>query len=1045
MKRILLGCLTAVFMLASSELWAQERTVSGTVTSTEDGTGLPGVNIVVKGTTIGTVTDSNGKYTLSIPTSGGVLVFTFIGLKSEEIEIGERSIVDISLALDVTQLSEVVVTALGIEKSAKSIGYSVSKVKNEELTAGRAINVATALSGKVAGLQINTVNNGVNPTARVTLRGNRSLTGNNQALVVIDGVQSTTDQLNYLNPNDIENVSVLKGANAAALYGADASNGALIVTTKKGTNATPQITFSNTTYWESISFLPKFQEGFGAGTESFSRVYIPFENQSYGPAYTGEQVIMGRQLEDGSYQMTDYSYKKDAKKNSYDVGSTIQNSISLTAGDKVSSYFLSAQNIKTKGIVPGDENERTSLRFNASRTFNKLRTAFNVSYTLRQTDKTTSDFYNNILNTPGQVPVDKYRNWRNYTNADGSLNYANPNNYFNDYFSSPWAAKDMNRQKERYGNLQGSAELAYEFTNWLTATYRVGMTNQTFDFKPTQEKFNYSAFAKASGKYIAQSNIAGASGDYTGYNNKLVQDLILTFKKDFGDFTTTLLAGGNVRDERTKAVGVQANGLVLPGVYNIGNRVGETVGAEFEETKRVVGVYGDLTVGYKDYLFLHASGRRDAYSVLSPANRNTFYPGVDVSFVLSDAVPSLKDNNYISDIKITAAASRVGNVNVGAYSLQTPFNTGGGFPYGSLAGYSYGDTYADPNLKPELTTSYEVGAELGLFDNRVNIEAAYYTQNTIDQTVNIDIATSTGYSRATVNAGELKNYGYEITLKTTPVSTSDGLKWDVNINYADRGTKVVSLYQGLQNLNLSGYYGQTGDASLGQVFVDVGGQYPTIKAVSYLRDPQGRVVVDPATGYPLKDQALKTMGQGNPRYFLGINSILKYKGVSLNILAEFRGGNVVYHGLASTMWFTGVAEATAAYNRERFVFPNSSYKDADGNYVANTSVAVLDGGLGTWDSNLRTVGENFVTSANFWKIRELSLSYEIPKSALSSVKFLKAASIGFVGRNLLMILPKENKYTDPEYALDTSNSIGLNNTLQTPPTRTYGFNVQVTF
>jgi TonB-linked SusC/RagA family outer membrane protein len=1044
MKKILRLCFIAMLLVAGGNAWAQERLITGKVTSAEDGTPIPGVNVVLKGTTSGVLTSVDGEFKINTPLEG-ILVFTFIGLKTQEIPIGARTIIDVHMATDARQLSEVVVTALGIEKSAKSLGYSVGKVKNDELVQGKAINLATALSGKIAGLQINTVNNGINPTTRITLRGSRSLTGNNQALIVIDGTQSTVDVLNYLNPNDIESVSVLKGANAAALYGADASNGALIITTKKGGNQSPSINISNTTYWESISFMPKLQSRFGAGTEAYSRDYIPFENQSYGPEYDGKMVDLGRTLEDGTTQQTPYTYKKNAKLKSYDVGHTVQNSASLTAGDKVSSYFLSAQDVNTTGIVPGDKNRRTAIRFNASRQFEKLKTAFNVGYSLRQTDKTTADFYNNVLNTPGDVPLNEYRNWRNYKNADGSMNYANPNNYFNDYFYNPFMSKDINRQNERYGLLTGNAEASYQLTNWFSALYRVGMTYKSYDYKFHGEKFEYNAYAKGTGKYIAQSNIAGGSGDFVGFENKLVQDFILNFKKDFNSFTTNLIVGSNVREEKSKFVGVIANGLVLPGIYNINNRVGETAGNEFETTTRVQGFYGDFTLGYKDYLFLHASGRRDAYSVLSKANRNTFYPGADVSFVASDAFPSLISNGILSDLKVTASATKVGNVNVGAYALQNTFGTGIGYPYGSLAGYSLGNTYADPNLKPELTTSYEIGAEFGLFENRVNVEAAYYTQQTVDQTVNIDLAGSTGYSRATVNAGTLQNSGLEITLKTTPITTTNGLKWDLNVNFADRNTKVKALYQDLNTINLSNYYNQTSDASLGQIFAEVGQQYPTIKAISYLRDPQGRVVVDQATGYPIKDAALKTFGQANPKYTIGIQSILHFKGFSFNVLAEYRRGGYVFHNLASTMWFTGVAEATAAYGRERFVFPNSSYQNADGTYTANTDITTKDGGLGAWDSNLRTVGENFVTSADFVKLREASLSYDLPKTLFQKMNFVKGVSIGLVGRNLLMFLPKENKYTDPEYALDTSNSVGLNNTLQTPPTRTYGFNVAINF
>jgi len=1050
MKRTLLSsCLAAVLMLVSMAGWAQERTVKGRITSSQDGSGLPGVNVVVKGTTNGTVTDVEGNYTIVAPASG-TLVFSFIGLKSQEVVIGERTVIDVPMDQDVTQLTEVVVTALGIEKSAKSIGYSVAKVKSDELTQAKAFNVSQALTGKVAGLQINNVSSGVNPQTRITLRGNRSFTGNNQALIVIDGVQSSQEALNYLNPSDIDNISVLKGANAAALYGADASNGALIVTTKKGNNITPTLEYSNTTYWEQINFWPKFQERFGSGTEAYSRVYIPFENQSYGPEFDGQPVVLGRPLEDGTIQTTPYSYKKDAKKKSFDVGHTSQNNLSLSGGDANSTYLISLQDVNTTGVVPGDKNRRTGIRVNASRTFNKFKAGFNVMYSLRQTDKTRSDFYNNVLNTPGQVPLNEYRNWRNYTNADGSMNYANPNNYFNDYFFNPFMEKDITRENDRYGYLVGNVDLSYRATDWFTATYRLGVTNESFDYLQTQEQYNYTAFAKASGKYSAQKNIPGYSNEFVGYKNKLVQDIILAFKKNFGPIKADLILGNNVREQRNVGVNANANQLVQPGIYNISNRIGEVTAGQGFSLARVVGYYGDLTLGYNDYLFLHVSGREDTYSVLSKSNRAFFYPGADVSFVASDAIPSLKDNSVLSYAKFTASATKVGNVNVDPYSLQTTFGSGPGFPYGSVAGYSVGDTYADPNLKPEFTKSYEVSGDFAFLDSRISLEAAYYTQETTNQTVSIDIASSTGYKGARVNAGSMKNKGYEISLKATPVSTSSGFRWEVGVIYANRSTEVTSLYGG-GNINLSNLYGLTSDGSLGQVFAQVGSQYPIVKAVAYLRDPQGRVVVDPSSGYPLKDPNLKTFGQGNPKDNLSLSTSLKYKGFNLSALAEYRGGYVVYQGIGATMWFTGVAEATAAYGRERFVFPNSSYLAADGSYVANTSVATKDGGLGAWDSNLRAVGENFITSGEFWKLRELSLSYSVPKAILSNVKFVKSASVGLVGRNLFMWLPKENKYSDPELASTNAdnalsvNAVGLNTTTQTPSTRTYGFNVTLTF
>lgn len=1042
MRKILLSTWLTLLVVAA---FAQQRNVTGKVTSSEDASALPGVNVVLKGSTVGTVTDADGNFSLSIPASDGILIFSFIGLQAKEVAVGDRSVIDVTLASDVTQLSEIVVTALGIEKSAQSVGYAVGKVKNEELIQARAVNVATALSGKVAGLQINTVNNGVDPNTRIVLRGNRSLTGNNQALVVIDGVQAPQEAINYLNPNDIESIAILKGANAAALYGSDASNGALIITTKRGSKGTSEVTIANTTYWESINFMPKFQTRFGAGTEAFSRVFIPFENQSYGPEFDGSLVKIGRELEDGTQEEVPYAYVKDAKKKAFDVGLTTQNDVSFGSSDNTGSYYVSLQRVDTKGIVPGDDNHRTTVRVNGDKQFNRFKAGYSVSYSLKETEKTTANFYNDILNTPASINLTNYRNWRSLKNADGSMNYANPNNYYNDYFFNPYFSKDINRQEDRIGYLIGKVELGYKVADWFNVLYRVGLTNESSSSKNHTEKFEFTSFAKASGKSVAQSNILGSVAAGAGFVNRLNTDLILTFNKKFGDVSTNLLLGNNIKESKRKANRVGASSLVIPGLYNITNRVGEPSASQFEDMHRTVSYYSSLSVGYKDVVTLELTGRNDEVSVLSKQNRSFFYPGAALSFVASDVIPFLKDNSVVNYAKFFASVSKTGNVNVDPYSLQTVYETGGGFPYGSNAGYTLGDTYADPNLQPEFTKAFEVGGEFTFLQDRVGLDLSYYNTETTNQTVQIDIASTTGFTRAMVNAGAIVNNIYEVSLKTTPISTPGGFKVEVNLNYTNIDNEVTDLYGETRSINLSNLYGLTTDTSLGQIFAEIGQQYPLVKATAYKRDPEGRVVVDANTGYPIKNAELKSFGQANPKHILGVQANVRFKGFSLNALGEYRGGNVIYHGLASTMWFTGVAEATGAYGRERFLFPNSSYEDENGNFVANTSILTRDGGLGAWDSNLRNIGENFVTSGAFWKLREASLGYDVPKSALASLRFVKGASVAFVGRNLLTIVPKENKYTDPEFALDNSNAVGLNNNTLTPPTRTYGFNIKLTF
>ena len=1073
MRKLLL-IITVLFFGLGMQTFAQDRQISGKITSSEDGSPLPGVSIAVKGTSKGTTTGADGSYKIAVG-NGASLTFSFVGFSNRTVLVGTQTSINVALANNTAELAEVTVTtALGIQRNAASLGYGATTVKGNELNQAKAINVASALQGKVSGLQISTINNGVNPTNRIILRGNRSLLGNNEALIVIDGTVVPADAINFLNPNDIDDVTVLKGANAAALYGSDASNGALIITTKKGSAGAPKITVSNTTYIEEISFLPKFQDQFGGGTESYSRIYIPFENQSFGPAYTngnvfvkdydhtqlGSSLDLGMPLEDGTYQKTSYSDKKNAKLNSFDKGVSTQTAVSLSVGDKLSSFFISAQQNNVKAVVPGDVKNQTALRMNASHEYGKFRGAFNVGYTMSDINQTTSDFYNTILNTPGQVPLDQYRDWRSYKNADGSLNYANPNNFNNAYFYSPFFNKDINRQTVNNGNLSGNIELSYKATSWLTFLGRVGMNKKDYNGKVFQEKFQYSAYAKSVADFskAKSGDSNGYSFDFNYNDTRINTDFFLTADKKFGDISTTLIAGINNKESSQKFINVAASSLVVPGLYNVNNRVGEPAVAPVngDYKSRLVGVYGDLTLGYKNFLFAHVSARNDWSSLLSASNRSFFYPGGDISFVLTEAVPSMKDLTFLDFAKLRVSATKVGGINVGPYALQTTFGTGN-FPYGSLAGYSVGNRLPDPNLTPEFTNSYEIGGEFGFLKNRVNLEVAYYTQKTTGQTVAISTSQATGYNSALINAGTIQNSGFELDLKTTPVRLANGLTWNFNINFSQVDNKVLELYQGIPELNLSNYYGLTSDASLGQIFATVGQQYPTVKALAYKRDEQGRVIVNAQTGYPSLAAELKTVGQTNAKYRLGLTTSLKYKGIGLNAVAEYRAGNFIYHGLGSTSWFTGVAYATGVYGRERFVFPNSSIANPDGTYSPNTNITINDGGTGGWDSNLRNFGENFVTSAAFWKLRELAISYELPKGILSQTKFIKSASFGLVGRNLITLLPKENVYTDPEFSNsqndnanvnnvgNSGNSVGLNSNGQTPPTRTYGFTVNLGF
>lgn len=1036
MKKILLVCFLFVSALT---VLAQEKVFTGKVISATDGSPLPGVNVILKGTGIGSVTNADGSFSISVPQSGAVLMFSFIGLKAQEVDVTGKASMDVRMEDDATQLSEVVVTGLGWQQESRTLGYAVAKVEKELINQANAMNVFTGLSGKVAGLQIRTTNNGINPATRVTLRGNRSLTGNNQALVVLDGIVVPNNTLNSINNNDIENVTILKGASAAAIYGSDATNGVLLITLKKGTQKTPEISFSHTTQFEKLAYMPKFQSGWGPGTNPYSRGYISFENQSYGPKFDGSQVTLGKPLEDGSIQTDTYSARPDSKSDVWNTGVLNQNWLGFSAGDDDSRFDMSLQDVQQTGIVPRDEYRRTGGRLSASQKVGKFQGSFNMIYTNITTSQNASpiSFYWDVVNHGVNTDFKKYRNWRNFQNADGSLNFGNPNNYFNDYYENPYVGIDMYRINNKASELTGNVQVDYKPTDWLNVTYRAGLTNNLAYGKTTTEKFDFRDYAAAT-RYFARADIPGAVADFSTNFRRVQSDIIATIAKSFGKFDLQFITGTQVIDEAGKFINVATTNLVVPEVYNIANRTGEVQAFEGINNVRKVGMFGDLTMTYNDIITLHFAGRRDQTSLLAKGNNVYFYPAVDMAFIASDAIPALKDNNVLDFLKLSAGYAKVGQVNVGAYALDPVFNAGPGFPYGSVPGFVMGNVTPDPNLQPEFLKNLEFSTEMRFFGERLGMTFTYYKQNASNQTVQIATSSATGYTNALINAGEMQNSGFEIELGAKVIDR-EGLQVGADLNYANRNTKVVSLYQGLDEVALGN-----------NIFAIKGQQYPALKVDRYKRNPDGKVIVDPETGYPLDDQAgLTYAGQTEPKHVFGITPYVKYKRFALSVTAEYRAGAVVWHGAGENMTFTGVAKITGTYDRERFIFPNSVLEvtgnDGAVSYADNTSVAVEDGGVGFWDNHFDTVSENFVTSASFWKIREVSLSYKFPQELLGSTKFIKKASIALVGRNLVTLLPKSNLYTDPEFNVGNGNAIGFNNIGINPPTRFYGATLDLTF
>jgi len=1057
MRKILLVCLTAVLSLACADLKAQERTITGHVTSQEDGSELPGVNVVIKGTTNGSVTDQNGAYALVVPTGSEVLVFTFIGLKSQEVNIGGKSVVDVSMELDVSQLTEVVITAGGLHSRSRELGSANTIVNPETLTSGKAVNVAAGLQGKVAGFQINATSSGVNPEYRLILRGQRSMTGNNQALVVLDNVIVPNSVLSNMNMNDVESINVLQGAGAAALYGSQASNGAVIITTKKGKAGKTDITLSHNVQLQQVAFFPKIQKKFGSGGSAYGTdpagygEFNYLENQSYGAPFDGSNRPLGPPLEDGSQLYTTYNYKPGHNE-FWKIGVTNQTDFSLSSGDDKSTFYISGQYVAVTGTTPGDKFERGNIRINGSRKLgDKLLVTYVTSYAPNKYDITsgTGAIYTNMLNMPSNVDITQFKDWRNNK-------FANPNGFYNPWYLNPYFTADTQRQLDKNAYLTGNLELTFTPIPGLDIIARQGISNRSYTQKQSIEGFKYSDYAKQTDQ-SSKTDIPATVGETSNQSTQLVSDLIVQYDKKLGDFNVNVVGGGQLIENNGRYLAVATSGLVVDNLYNLGNGTGNPFYVENTFKQRLVGAYGKVTLGFKDYLFLTGTARNDWDSRLNPDNRSFFYPSAEASVLLSEAVPSIKESRIISYLKVRGGISKTGLVNLGgltqfpgsfsdygAYYLKPTFSSNlNGFPYGSLAGYSVDGTLVSDVLQPELTHGYEFGFDMNFFDDRINTNVTYFHTRTDNQTVTTLLSNSTGFGALLTNIGETQAKGLELTLNVTPVRTDN---WTVSVggNYTYLENRVTEISDILPQLSL----GTSGNAISAAV---AGQSFPVIMGLDYERDPAGHVIVDKVTGQPTSTSSNVILGNATPKNRIGANAVVSFKGLRFSVLFEYRGGYSVFNGMGPEMDWSGTGYRTAQYDRRSFVFPNSVYLSDDGNtYVENKTVTIANGNgnNGFWSDGInRNTTSNYVTSGDFVKLREISLSWEIPASFITKTKVLKGAQISLQGRNLFLWMAKDNYYTDPEYSStgSTGNGTGLNDIGQTPPTRNFGGTLSLRF
>ena len=1058
----LLACL---FLVGVGMVNAQSKSITGNVFSADDGQPVIGATVMVKGTTVGTITDTDGKFKINLPGNGKNLLISFVGMKTIEVEAKDN--MTVRMESDSRQMEEVVVvaTALGIKRQEREVGYAATTIKDNFITQANSTNVQQALNGKISGLNITTTNSGVFEDAKINIRGIRSLTGNNQPMLVLDGSPVNLSYLSSISPEDVQDITVLKSAASAALYGPDAVNGVILVTTKRGDTEKTKVSITSSVQMSRVAYFPQIQKTFGAGAGELqdaygNYLYIPYENQMYGPRFDGSIQDIGIKDEQGNIQKGPYtnSHYQD-KLDFYNTGITFQNSISLSSKD----FFLSVTNADIKGLMPGDKNNRTTLRFNSGKEYNNLSVNYNINYTHSNSDVVnegampdltqssyTGSIFSQILQIPNNVPFLTYK--------DPNTEWGRYDNYFNEFAINPWWILHNLRSLGTTHDLTGNIDIKYKFARWLTANVKASSTVSINSLKNTTSPISVSDWTLNVKKRDATSyhNQPGSVFTDQTTNSTVNLDAFLSGEADKGQFNFKYLAGSSVRETNYVDVAVGGNDLLVNNLYNVNVRSGDASVPSYPSNStiktRLVSGYGNITIGYNKLVYLDLTGRNDWDSRLNANNRSFFYPGASVSVILSDIFPSLKDKS-INFLKLRSAWNKSGNVNIGAYSTESNYPLGTGFPFQSVGGLTTGNTIPSLELKPEFVTTTEGGFELGLFENRVFAGASYFNQQCDNQILSVSQSWTTGYPVALTNAASFRNYGVEMDLSLTPLIKIGNGDFNLKVN-ATYNNNEITATQGNLPVVLAGNSGFIQNAASNPTVNNiavVGQPAFGFQMTDYKRDPAtGKVIIDANTGNPSLATDLVVKGRTQPLWIVGISPSYSIGNFSVSMTWDYKGGNNFYSGLGADMDFSGISARSAEFGRQRFVFPNSVYLDPTTNkYVDNTNILVSDGNYGFWTGKTTNTGiaTNYYASAAAWRLRELNITYNIPTKFLkNNVNVFKKASLSLVGKNLLMFLPKSNQWGDPEFNYTaTGNVQGVSSAYQTPASRFYGATVNVQF
>lgn len=1004
--------------------------VKGQVVDASGG-GLPGVSIKVKGSNIGTSTDASGNYSFNFP-ANSVLVFSYIGFVTQEIPMNGRSTINVTLADDAQSLGEVVVTALGISRDKKALSYALTEVKGDSFTQARENNLGNALSGKVAGVNASSTSTGPGGSSRVVIRGNGSFASDNQPLYVINGVPINNsnngtpgtfggrdggDGLVSINPDDIETLSVLKGGQAAALYGSRAAAGVILITTKSGKGSQGLGVEYNTTYTaDNVITVPEWQYDYGQGSLGLKPTdaaqAMSQGRLSWGPRLDGSNVVQF----DG--QSRPYVAQKDNNKNFYDTGTTFSNNLALTGGNQTTNFRFSISDMKNKGIVPNSSMQRNTFNLSANANISsKITFEGNAQYNIEVNKNRTNigDFTQNPNASVGVMATSL-----DVRTLDPGFNPTTLREvqWADDPFvANPYFAINRHQNEDQRRRLIGSFRARWNITDFLYARGGAGIDYYT------RENWVIGATG-------ALTNLAGTyqKGRTTGYETNI--EGLLGFDKTFGKFSVNAFVGGNMMYNQNASNGLSSGDLNVPYGYFIANGKSQAFTEGFGESA-INSVFGSADIGFNNYLYLSLTARQDWFSTLTPTSNSILYPSAGLSFVVSEVWKSKPQ--WLDYAKVRASWAEVGGGTPGPYGLDLTYSAGAITHLNQPLMTISGATIPNP-LKPFTSTTSEAGLETRLFGGRLGVDLTLYNKVTTNDIVSATIPNTSGFTSVRLNVGKMTNKGVELLLTGSPIKSTGPIRWDVSYNVAYNDNVVNKIADGLSVLSPAGNQPRTQNAFINHY---EGKPFGIIAGYRFRKDASGRTVYNSGSGLPMQSTSIEELGRGVPPLTMGLTNTVGYKGFSLSFLVDGKFGGSLYTSTNAYGTSYGLDKRTTAGGvRESGVVLNGV--DQTGAAFSRTVPAQQ-----YFQGIAFAITDQFVYDADFIKLRQLTLGYNLPKSLIAKTP-LQSVNLSLVARNLFMLY-NQVPNVDPESSYSVSgNAFGLEN-FGVPTTRSFGLNLIARF